>query len=147
MAGAWCWIKVNKDHSCNETSIGVSYQIGLFYAPVFLFAVTSLFVMVGVLFVFCKNARQEVQLLVEEAQNVFRQKYEEVIRGALPLLIFPAVHIVIHTFAILNRLNYLINTVPNDSKPSPNHAILPPLIPVAVLFLFMFQPDICMGTN
>ena len=158
LAGAWCWIKVNKDHSCNETSIRVSYQIGLFYAPVFLFAVTSLFVMVGVLFVFCKNAKQKAQLLVEDAQNVlnnaqnllenpqFRRKYEVLIRGALPLLIYPAVHIIIHMFAILNRLNYLINTVPNDSKPSPRlwliHAILPPLIPVAVLFLFMFQPDI-----
>ena len=158
LAGAWCWIKVNKDHSCNETSIGVSYQIGLFYAPVFLFAVMSLFVIVGVLFAFCKNARRNAQHLVEDAQNIlnnaqnllenpqFRRQYEVLIRGALPLLIYPAVHIVIHMFAILNRLNYLINTVPNDSKPSPRlwliHALLPPLIPVAVLFLFMFQPDI-----
>ena len=151
LAGAWCWIKVNKDHSCNETSIGVSYQIGLFYASVFLFAVTSLFVMVGVLFVFCKNAKLKAQNVLNNAQNLlenpqFRRKYEVLIRGALPLLIYPAVHIVIHMFAILNRLNYLINTVPNDSKPSPRlwliHAILPPLIPVAVLFLFMFQPDI-----
>ena len=151
LAGAWCWIKVNKDHSCNETSIGVSYQIGLFYAPVFLFAVTSLFVMVGVLFVFCKNAKLKAQNVLNNAQNLlenpqFHCKYEVLIRGALPLLIYPAVHIVIHMFAILNRLNYLINTVPNDSKPSPRlwliHAILPPLIPVAVLFLFMFQPDI-----
>ena len=139
LAGAWCWIKVNRGQNCNETSIGVGYQIGLFYAPVVLLAILSLSVSSVTFFSFLKSTRARHLAVNRQLQMIL-------VKGALALLIYPVVYNIIHIFPVVNRLNYLVNTVPKGSQPLSwlwiVHAVLPPLIPLAVLGSFVLQPDI-----
>ena len=90
LAGAWCWIKVNRGQSCNETSIGVGYQIGLFYAPVILLAILSLSVSSVTFGSFLKNA-------CARHLPVNRQLQGELVKGALALLIYPMAYLLFGT--------------------------------------------------
>jgi len=117
----------------------VGYQIGLFYAPVVLLAVLSLSVSSVTFLSFLKSTRTRHLAVNRQLQMIL-------VKGALALLIYPVVYNIIHIFPVMNRLNYLVNTVPKGSQPSSwlwiVHAVLPPLIPLAVLGSFVLQPDI-----
>jgi len=143
LVGAWCWIKATRDHSCHESSTGVGFQIGLFYAPVMLLVLLNLCMIVVVLFSFCTMFMPNHQ---SKRNRRLWDNSKEQHKRAIVLLIYPAFYSIGRIFEIASQIYYLGNTLQNNLRPSSwlliMHAILPPLIPVVVPFSFVLQPDI-----
>ena len=129
LSGAWCWIKLT-DENCTEYAEGTIEQFTLWYGPVMSFLVINFFAMLVVVIVLYRDTRR----------GKLQQKYKQVVKEALPLLIYPVLFNIIYSLAFINRVYYAA-TKKTSFPLWVAHAIADPCLPLFIPVAFVFHPD------
>jgi len=142
LAGAWCWIRATSSDCQSLITLGIVYQMTLFYGPKTLLVLLSFAMSVVIAVILCKQRcnRSGGGQPSYNQQAVGQQRYQQAVRRALPLLLYPVLYNIIVGVMIANRADYAI-AIAHDRKPYYPlflaHAISDPMrilfIPVAFL--------------
>lgn len=133
LAGAWCWIRATSSDCQSLITLGIVYQITLFYGPKTLLVLLSFAMFLVVAVILCKQS-------CKQSGGGQRSPYQQAVRQALPLLLYPVLYNIIVGVMIANRADYAIAIAHNRKPYYPlflAHAISDPMrilfIPVAFL--------------
>ena len=130
-AGLWCWIKLTKEDCHSDYTLGLAYQFTLYYGPLLIVVVISVFSFLTIVIVLCKRTIQGERGCCQP--SIYRTALFE----AFPLLLYAVVYDLMVILAITNRIYYAIQ-IPHGIKPNyqlwltiaiddPLRALLPPV--------------------
>ncbi len=108
-AGAWCWIMVT-NADCSDLIVeGVVYQLVLFYGPQVIVVLLSFMMFVIIVVILAKRSCKHSR----EGKN---SPYQQAVREALPLVLYPVLYNLIVGVMFANRINYALS-IAHDHNP------------------------------
>ena len=130
LAVSWCWIKT-VDRNCSELTDGIAEQF-MWYGVVMVVVILNFFAMTAVITVFCKGKWH--------TQHTLHHKYQEALKEAMPLLLYPIIFCIIYSPAFINRVYYATR------KTSINtllviHAVAEASLPLCIPLAYLLRPS------
>ena len=130
LAVAWCWIKT-VNASCSELSDGIAEQF-IWYGAVVFVDVLNFLAIMAVIIVLHKG-KQHTQLTLHF-------KYQEALKKAMPLLLYPIIFCVIYTLAFINRVHYAKTKNPTAALLM-IHAVAEASLPLFIPLAYLLRPS------
>ena len=137
LAGAWCWIRATSSDCQSLITLGIIFQIALFYGPKTFLVLLSFMMFLVIAVTLCRQS-------CNRSGRGQRSPYQQAVRQALPLLLYPVLYNLIVGVMIANRVDYAI-AIAHDRKPYYPlflaHAISDPMRILFIPVAFLLHPD------
>jgi len=136
LAGAWCWIRATSSDCQSLITLGIVYQMTLFYGPKALLVLLSFAMFLVMAVILCKDS-------CNQSGEGQRYPYQQAIRLTLPLLLYLVLYNIIVGVMIANRVDYAI-AIAHGRKPYYPlflaHAISDPMRVLFIPVAFLLHP-------
>ena len=130
LAVSWCWIKT-VDANCSELTDGIAEQF-TWYGAVMVVVILNFLAITAVITVLCKGKWH--------TQHTLHHKYQEALKEAMPLLLYPIIFCIIYNLAFINRVYYAIAETSIDTLLI-IHAVAEASLPLCIPLAYLLRPS------